>query len=294
MDIIQLISQNSLIFLIIIALFSLCIGSFLNVIIYRLPLMIENAWRDECQEFLGQKSATKEPNKETFNLIEPRSRCPHCQHQIKAWQNIPLISYIFLKGRCAFCQNKISFRYPLVEAACALLSVITAWHFGFGWQTLYALIFTWSLIALTVIDLDHQILPDIIIYLLLWLGLLISLKPIFADSTAAIIGASLAYSALWLFIKLFKLITGKVGMGHGDFKLFAVFGAWMGWQLLPFIILCSSLTGTIIGSIFLFTQKKHRDTPIPFGPYLAIAGWIALLWGNDITHWYMRFSGLGG
>lgn len=293
MDILELITSSTPLFLVIVALFSLCIGSFLNVVIYRLPLMMKNAWRLECYEFLEIDADDKTAQQPRFNLVTPRSRCPHCQQLITAWQNIPVISYLFLKGRCASCKAGISIRYPIVELSCAILSVIVAWHFGVSWQTLYALLFTWSLIALTGIDFDHQLLPDSLVYSLLWIGLIISITPVFVDSPTAIIGAASAYLALWSFIKLFKLITGKDGMGHGDFKLFAVFGAWMGWQLLPFILICSSVVGAIVGSIILMTQKKHRSTPIPFGPYLAMAGWIALLWGNDISQWYLRFSGLG-
>ena len=272
-------------------LLGLLIGSFLNVVIYRLPIMMERNWRKECIEFLDiePEPATQT---EVFNLTVPRSCCPQCNALIRAHQNIPVLSYIFLAGKCAHCKAPISVRYPLIETLTGVMSAIVAWHFGFGPETLFALLLTWCLIALSFIDIDHQLLPDLITLPILWLGLFISLFELFTNSHASIVGAIAGYLSLWTVYQLFKLATGKEGMGFGDFKLFALFGAWLGWQLLPVIILFSSLTGAIIGiAMILFTKHDHR-IPIPFGPYLAIAGWIALVWGHKINQLYLDSFGL--
>jgi leader peptidase (prepilin peptidase) / N-methyltransferase len=267
-------------------LIGLMIGSFLNVVIYRLPIMMERAWRKECREYL--ELDPEEQNQEVFNLTLPFSRCPNCHARIKAYQNIPIISYIFLKGHCANCKAHISIRYPLIEAFTGLCSAIVAWHFGYSIETLFALLLTWSLIALSAIDIDHQLLPDSITLPLLWLGLLLSLFSFFTDTHSSVIGAVIGYLSLWIVFQAYKLITGKEGMGFGDFKLLALFGAWLGWQFIPIIILLSSLVGAVIGIAMIILIKRDHTIPIPFGPYLAAAGWLALLWGDDINQFYLN------
>ena len=272
-------------------LVGLLVGSFLNVVIYRLPIMMHRDWRKQCAEYLQiDTGETEQPA--PFNLSVPLSRCPNCNTPIKPHQNIPVLSYLFLKGRCAACNHPIAARYPLVEAFTAIASALVAWHFGYSPQTAFALALTWSLIALSFIDIDHQLLPDNITLPLLWLGLLLSLFGFFTDTQAGIIGAIAGYTVLWGVYHLFKLITGKEGMGYGDFKLLAVFGAWLGWQYLPVIILLSSLVGTIIGVAMIVFAKRDHNSPIPFGPYLAAAGWIALLWGKDLNQLYLTATGL--
>jgi len=266
----------------------LLVGSFLNVVIYRLPIMMQRNWRKECLEHLELAAETEQ---EAFNLVLPLSRCPHCNAAIRPHQNIPVISYIFLKGRCAYCRNPISPRYPIIEVFTALASAIVAWHFGYAPQTVFALLLTWSLIALSFIDIDHHLLPDAITLPMLWLGLLLSLSDVFTDTHASIIGAVAGYLVLWTVYQLFKLATGKEGMGYGDFKLLALLGAWLGWHYLPAIILLSSLVGSVIGIAMMLVAKRDHTIPIPFGPYLAVAGWIALLWGNDINQFYLRSAG---
>jgi leader peptidase (prepilin peptidase)/N-methyltransferase len=270
----------------------LLVGSFLNVVIYRLPIMMQRNWRKECTEYLQLGSPETQTREEPFNLIFPLSRCPNCNTPIKPYQNIPVISYLFLKGKCATCSNPISSRYPLIEIFTAITSAIVAWHFGYTPQTVFALVLTWSLITLSVIDIDHQLLPDSITLPVLWMGMGLSLFNLFADTHASVIGAIAGYTILWLVYHLFKLATGKEGMGYGDFKLLALFGAWLGWQYLPVIILLSSLVGAITGLSMIIVVKRDHNIPIPFGPYLAAAGWIALLWGNDINQLYLSTVGL--
>ncbi|MDD1632272.1 MAG: A24 family peptidase [Methylococcaceae bacterium] len=272
-------------------LIGLLVGSFLNVVIYRLPIMMQRNWRKECTEYL-QIDSTETEYQEPFNLVFPLSRCPSCKTPIRPYQNIPVISYLFLKGQCATCSHPISSRYPIIEAFTAITSAIVAWHFGDTPQTVFALMLTWSLIALSFIDIDHQLLPDSITLPVLWLGLFLSLFGIYTDTHASIIGAIAGYTVLWSVFHLFKLATGKEGMGYGDFKLLALFGAWLGWQYLPVIILLSSLVGAIIGLSMILIVKRDHNIPIPFGPYLAVAGWIALLWGNDLNHFYLTTTGL--
>ena len=283
------------IFVSLIFILGLLVGSFLNVVIHRLPLMLQRDWRAQCASLLDQPA----PTEETYNLVVPRSACPHCGHVIGALENIPVLSYLALRGRCSACKARISPRYPLVEALTAALSAVVAWHFGPGWVCVFALIVTWSLVTLTVIDLDHKLLPDIITLPLLWLGLLVSLfglawegRPAFADLRSAVIGAAAGYLSLWLLYHAFRLLTGKEGMGYGDFKLLGALGAWLGWQGLPLTILLSSVVGAGLGVALIIAGKRDSQTQIPFGPYLAAAGWIAMLWGNDITHAYLSFSGL--
>jgi leader peptidase (prepilin peptidase)/N-methyltransferase len=224
--------------------------------------------------------------------MRPRSRCPDCGHQISALENIPVFSYLALRGRCSECGTRISPRYPLIEILTGILSAIVAWHFGYGWPLAAALLFTWSMIPLSVIDLEHQLLPDAIILPVLWAGLVLSLFGVFVDSTTSIIGAAAGYLSLWTVYQVFRLLTGKQGMGFGDFKLLALCGAWMGWQALPAIIVLSSLVGAVVGISLILVRGRDRNLPIPFGPYLAAAGWLALLWGDQITQTYLRFAGL--
>ncbi len=268
------------------ALVGLLVGSFLNVVIYRLPVMMQRNWRNECADYLQIELGNIELS-DPLNLAVPLSRCPNCNTAIKPYQNIPVISYIFLRGRCASCNKAISIRYPLIEALTAISSAFIAYHFGDTVQTLFALPLTWSLIALCFIDIDHQLLPDSITLPLLWLGLFLSIFGIYTDPQASIIGAISGYGILWTVYQLFKLVTGKEGMGYGDFKLLAVFGAWLGWKYLAFIILLSSLAGAIVGIMLIIFVKHHHNKPIPFGPYLASAGWITLLWGNELNQFYL-------
>jgi leader peptidase (prepilin peptidase)/N-methyltransferase len=274
------------------AVLGLVVGSFLNVVIYRLPLMLQRQWHAQCEELLEQSSADASAAAPDFNLIVPRSQCPHCRHQISALENIPLVSYLFLKGRCSSCGTRIPFRYPVVEAVTGILSAVVAWHFAFTLQAAGALALTWALIPLSVIDFDHKLLPDSITLPLLWLGLLLSLLAVFVDPASSIIGAATGYLSLWTVFHVFRLATGKEGMGYGDFKLLAVFGAWMGWKILPVVIILSSLVGAMVGIFLILFRGRDRNIPIPFGPYLAVAGWIALLWGEDIVNAYLRWAQL--
>ena len=274
----------------------LVIGSFLNVVIYRVPIMLEREWQAQAAEVL----ATDAPQaKEPFNLSMPPSACPACKTPIRAWQNIPVLSWLALRGRCAACKAPISVRYPFVELATGLLSAWVAWHFGFGAAALWALIVTWTLIALTGIDIDHQLLPDTLTLPLMWLGLLAAVVigptlglslPVSARD--AIIGASSGYMSLWLAYQTFKLITGKEGMGYGDFKLFAALGAWLGWKVLPLVILLSAAAGAALGILMIVLRGRDRAAPMPFGPYLAVAGWIAMMYGDSLVSGYLRISGL--
>jgi leader peptidase (prepilin peptidase) / N-methyltransferase len=291
MQSLELLSAYPYLFSSIIALVGLLVGSFLNVVIYRLPVMMKRSWQQECNEYLGlanESHATEAP----FNLVFPLSRCPACNTAIKPYQNIPVISYIFLQGKCANCANPIALRYPLIEAFTAITSFLVAWHFGYSSQTLFALFLTWSLIALSFIDIDHHLLPDSITLPVLWLGLLLSVFGLFTESHDSIIGAIAGYLLLWSVYKAFKWLTGKEGMGYGDFKLLALFGAWLGWQSLPLIIFLSSLVGSIIGISMILIFRHDRNTPIPFGPYLAAAGWIALMWGESINQLYFNAIGI--
>ncbi|NQY89551.1 MAG: prepilin peptidase [Colwellia sp.] len=275
-------------FNIFVVIFSLIIGSFLNVVIYRIPTMMHNNWYLECREFLADEVNNIPAKKITeLTLSKPDSTCPKCQHKIRFYENIPVISWLFLRGKCGQCKNNISIRYPLVEATTALLSLVIASQYGVTVQTLLLLILTWGLICLTLIDFDHMLLPDQIIMPLLWLGLLVNISGTFVPISDAVIGAAVGYMSLFSVFWLFKLLTGKEGMGHGDFKLFALFGAWLGWQLLPILILMASVVGAIIGISLMLFKNHKREQAIPFGPYLAIAGWITLLWGEGIWSWYL-------
>lgn len=292
---IDIIKNDLALFVALTIIIGLLVGSFLNVVIYRLPVMFKREWRQDCCTYLKenyhakiQLETGKEPA-EPFNLVKPDSTCPHCGHQIRAWENIPIISYIFLKAKCSNCRAPISFRYPFIELLSAVLSAACAWHFGFSVAGISAIFLSWALITLAWIDYDTQYLPDQIIFPFLWLGLILNLNNTFTDINSAIIGAVAGYLTLWSVHHVFKLVTKKEGMGYGDFKLLALFGAWLGWQFLPQIIILSSLVGSIIGISLIIFKNHQRQTPIPFGPYLAIAGWIALLWGNEINQSYLNW-----
>lgn len=287
MILIDYLASHVLAFVLSAALLGLLIGSFLNVVIYRLPIMMQREWRAQALEYL---ECPPEQISERFNLLLPSSRCPHCDHRIRSWENIPLVSWLALCGKCSSCRAPISSRYPLVELACGLLSGYVAWHFGFTWQAGAMLLLTWGLVAMSMIDIDHQLLPDSLVLPLLWLGLILNSFGLFVSLESALGGAVAGYLSLWSVYWLFKLVTGKEGMGYGDFKLLAMLGAWGGWQVLPLTILLSSVVGAVLGTILLRVQRAESSTPIPFGPYLAIAGWIALLWGDRITESYLQFA----
>lgn len=301
MDLIRAFQANTAFFYFAVVLLGLIIGSFLNVVIHRLPVMLLRDWRRDCREFLTEKfpgdiaesSQTKEPVAK-YNLIVPRSACPQCGHKISGLENIPVISYLFLKGRCKACKARISPRYPVIETVSAALTFAVAWKFGVSYAFLFAAFLSWALLSLTMIDFDHQYLPDQITLPFLWLGLILNLHGMYTGLSSAVIGAAAGYLSLWTVYHLFKLITGKEGMGFGDFKLLALFGAWLGWQMLPAIILLSTLIGSIVGILLIVLKLHDKGKPIPFGPYLAGAGWVALLWGKDLNALYFHlFLGTG-
>lgn len=278
--------QNSATLLIsLVFVIGILVGSFLNLVIYRLPLMMQRQWRHECQSFLELPITDMY---QSFNLVFPASHCPHCQTPIKAYDNIPLISFCLLAGKCRDCQAAISVRYPLIELFTGLCSALIAWRFGLSIAMLFGLLLTWSLIAQSVIDIEHQLLADSISLPMLWLGLLLSIFSIYTNSHDSIIGAIGGYLSLWSVYQLFKLATGKDGMGYGDFKLLALLGAWLGWQYLPLIILLSSLVGAMIGVSMVLLKNHKFSQPIPFGPYLAGAGWVALMWGTELNQLYLN------
>ena len=274
-----------------VALVSLCIGSFLNVVILRLPKMLHQDWRCQCEEFLELPENQRKPET-PITLSKPASTCPSCGHSIRAWENIPVISYLVLGGKCSSCKTGISPRYPLIEAITALFSIITIALLGPAEATLWALLLVWALVALTVIDFDTQLLPDSITLPLLWLGLVLNYFGVLTDFTSAFWGAVWGYLSLWSVYWLFKLVTGKEGMGHGDFKLLAALGAWLGWQLLPAIILLSSVVGAVVGISLMVFRKHGREVPIPFGPYLAAAGLLCLWFGTEIQQFWFGFLGV--
>ncbi len=285
METIQFIMDHPELFLFLVAALSLIIGSFLNVVIYRLPMMMKNEWSQECREYLGLKGQPSDIEK--LNLYLPFSHCTHCKKSLKLWHNIPIISYLVLRGKCAFCDAKISMRYPFVELLCCIASVYVAWRFGISWQTAVGLVFTWISVSLIFIDLDHHLLPDQLTLLLLWIGLLLSLFSIFTNSHDAIIGAVAGYLIFAIVQGLFKMATGKIGMGQGDYKFLAGLGAFLGWQQLPMIILLASIIGLLFGAVQMVIRNQFKSVPIPFGPYLAIAGWISLMWGPQILNLYI-------
>jgi len=293
MDILTLISHNAALFYSLIFILGLIVGSFLNVVIYRLPVMLKKQWSRDCKLFLAENGelqlAQDPPVEARYNLLVPRSRCPHCGHQIAAWENIPVISYILLRGKCHDCAAAISIRYPIVEILSAVTALFVAWQFGVGWQSSLAIILSWALISLSFIDYDHQYLPDNITLPFLWLGLLVNMNGLFTDIESAVIGSMAGYLILWSIYKLFKMVTGKEGMGYGDFKLLAMTGAWLGWQMLPAVILISSVVGALFGLTMIIFKQHDKSKPIPFGPYLAIASWIALLWGEQVNQAYLNW-----
>lgn len=326
MSILDVLQHSEAAFYSVVALVSLMVGSFLNVVIHRLPIMMERAWTHSLNEYLEEQeqtpvqssqahaseasmsstdehrqplepagalqsdtdvpSRTADALAQPFNLAVPRSRCPECQQLISAWQNLPVISYLLLRGKCANCKHPISVRYPLVELLTMILSLVVAWQLGPTAQAALGIVVTWFLVALTMIDLDHKLLPDNLTLPLMWIGLLAATLPIFAGLHDAVIGAALGYLILWSVYQLFKLITGKEGMGYGDFKLLAAIGALLGWQALPIVILLSSLVGAVVGMSLIALTGRDKNIPIPFGPYLAAAGWIAMLWGEALSNWY--------
>jgi len=269
-------------------LFGLIVGSFLNVVAYRVPIMMELAWREQSAELDQQAlSLPAHVQGHRFDLWWPPSACPSCGSPIAARHNVPIVSYLWLRGRCAACGTSVSARYPIVEAVTAIATLVVAWVFGPSWQTVAALLFTWTLVALTLIDLDHQLLPDSLTLPLLWGGLLLSLSTfdgfsLFVDLRSSVIGAAAGYLTLWSVYQAFKLLTGKEGMGYGDFKLLAALGAWLGWQSLPMVLLLSAAFGSVVGVTLILFRGHSRNIPIPFGPYLAAAGWIVLLWGSEL------------
>ncbi len=271
------------------AIFSLLFGSFFNVVIYRLPKMMEARWKQECRLILEQDGADSQ---EHFTLSYPHSHCPHCHAPVRAWQNIPLISFILLRGRCANCKAGIGLRYPAIELATAILAVFAAIQFGMSWHTAAVIVFSWLLLVMSMIDIDHKLLPDSLTLPLLWLGLAYNALSGTVPLQDSVWGAIFGYLSLWSVYWLFKLATGKEGMGYGDFKLLAALGAWLGWQMLPVIILLSSVVGAVLGGMLLAVKGRDNAGTIPFGPYLAMAGWIALFWGPALLNGYLTFAGL--
>lgn len=301
MDIFRVFQANTAFFYTSVIILGLIIGSFLNVVIHRLPVMLMRDWRRDCREFLTEKfpqdltaNTKPAPGAAKYNLIVPRSACPHCGHHISALENIPVISYLFLRGRCKSCKAHISARYPIIETISTVLAMTVAWKFGVSYAFLFAALLSWALLSLTMIDFDHQYLPDQITLPFLWLGLILNVNGMYTNLSSAVIGVAAGYLSLWTVYHLFKLITGKEGMGFGDFKLLALFGAWLGWQMLPAIILISTLIGSVVGILLIVLKQHEKGKPIPFGPYLAGAGWVALIWGKELNALYFRlFLGTG-
>ena len=272
-----------------VTILGLLVGSFLNVVILRYPIMLYRNWKSECEgmaEEMPDHPALKDLS-QPYDLVTPASHCPKCQAPVKAWQNIPVISFLLLKGRCSSCDTRIGVRYPIVELLTGLLSLVLVMQLGWGWPLAAMLVFTWMLVSMSVIDIDHQILPDTMTLSLLWLGLLVNTQGLFVPLESAVFGAAAGYGVLWGFFHIFKLLTGKEGMGFGDFKLLAALGAWLGLTAVPLIILLSSVVGAVVGIAGILILGRDRQLPIPFGPYLAAAGWIAALWGDAIIAWYL-------
>lgn len=296
-DLIALFNTSKTLFIVSVGFITLLLGSFLNVIIFRLPTALQKEWRKQCEDFLAESNSEQQEslhqnNDALLSLFIPSSHCPCCGTAIKPYDNIPLISYILLRGKCRTCHKHISLQYPIVEALTAVLCMIVAWNFGVTWQTVAGCVLTCVLIVQSGIDLEHKIIPDEITMPTLWLGIIISICNIYVNSTDAILGAVAGYVVLWAVYWIFYWITKKEGMGYGDFKLLAMLGAWLGWQALPLIILISSIIGSIIGVCTLIFMHKQRNFRIPFGPFLALAGWMALLWGPAINNWYINYAGM--
>ena len=300
MTLVDLLAQSPVLTIVLAAILGLLVGSFLNVVIYRLPLMLQREWHGQCCEYL-QLDAAKISSvhavseHKVFNLMKPDSHCPVCNKPVRPWQNIPVVSYLLLGGKCSECKTAIHWRYPVLELATAALSAVVAWHFGATWSCVAALFFAWFLIAATVIDIDHQLLPDNITLPLLWLGLILALTPYGTgvSVTDAVIGAAAGYLSLWSVYQIFKMLTGREGMGYGDFKLLAAIGAWLGWQQLLTVVILSSMAGAVLGIGMAIFAGRDKNIPMSFGPYLAIAGFIALIWGNVIADWYLNLA-VGG
>ena len=274
--------------LLLIAVLGLAVGSFLNVVILRLPPRLAWQWQTSA----GTPGTVADPPKPPPGLVRPGSRCPTCKQSIHWWENIPLLSYVLLRGRCSHCDAHISLRYPAVEALTALLSITVVWVLGLDWQLAAALILTWGLIVLSFVDLDHMLLPDVITLPLLWLGLLVNLAGGFCDIGSAVIGAVSGYLVLWIIFHVYRMISGREGFGYGDFKLLAALGAWLGWQMLPLVLLLASLCGAVIGITLIMLTPREARQPLPFGPYLAVAGWIVLLWGDALLATYLQFAAI--
>ena len=292
----ELLSSSPTAFIATCFILALLIGSFLNVVIYRLPVMMQREWRKQAEEIVADSTESLPQGR--FDLIVPRSRCPSCNNPISALQNIPIISWLFLGGKCINCKTPIATRYPLVELFTAVLTAVVAERFGFGWEAAAAILMTWALIVISMIDIDHQIIPDSLSLPLLWIGLFLSLfhplgdaQMLFIDPKDAIVGALGGYLSLWSIYHLFRLITGKEGMGYGDFKLLAALGAWLGYQMLPLIIMLSAVVGAVVGISLMVFKRHDRNVPIPFGPYLAAAGWIAMMYGPEIVNRYLDTMG---
>jgi leader peptidase (prepilin peptidase)/N-methyltransferase len=286
MDLIDALRTNLWFFVTTLGLLGLLVGSFLNVVIYRLPKMMEANWKQQCVEYLHPEQAETQANTPKYNLVSPRSACPSCGHQITALENIPVLSYVVLGGKCSACKAPIGMRYPFVEAITGILTALLAWKFGFGVQAFAAIVLVWAMIALTFIDADTTLLPDDITLPLLWLGLIVNVPGTFTTLPSAVFGAVGGYLALWSVYWLFKLTTGKEGMGYGDFKLLGAIGAWLGWQMLGQVILLSAAVGAVVGIVGILLYGREKGAKIPFGPYLAAAGVIALVWGAEINRWY--------
>lgn len=292
MEVITLLKENSTFFLTVVGLFSLLVGSFLNAAIYRIPIMLQQGWREECQELFGGDNQEIVESSKKFNLFVPRSQCPTCAHMITAIENIPVISYLFLRGKCSSCKTKISIQYPIIEVLTALISVFVASKMGFGWQALAALLFTWTLITLSLIDAKTMLLPDNLTIPLMWLGIAVNYQSLFVDLQSSVLGAMIGYMSLWCLFHVFRLLTGKEGMGYGDFKILAAIGAWGGWQILPFTVFASSFIGAIVGISLMLIQGKKESQPIPFGPWLALAGFVGFIWREEIVQMMSTYYGL--
>lgn len=295
-DLITLFNTSKILFITSVGIVSLLFGSFLNVIISRLPSALQKEWRKQCEDFLAgdnyEQQESLHQNNNLLGMFTQRSHCPRCKAAIKPYDNIPIISYILLRGKCRACHKHISLQYPIVELLTSVLCMLVAWYFGVTWQTVAGCVLTCVLIVQSGIDLEHKIIPDEITLPILWLGIIMSIWNIYVTSTDAIIGAVAGYVVLWIVYWLFYWVTKREGMGYGDFKLLAMLGAWLGWQVLPFIVLFSSITGSIIGIYILIFMHKKRHFRIPFGPFLALAGWVALLWGTAINEWYLNYTGI--
>jgi len=293
MQLLAILQQSPLFLIIVVGIFSLLIGSFLNAAIYRIPVMLEREWDDECDAHINQNNPDFVPKeRERFNLFVPRSICPTCNHKISSLENIPVLSYLVLKGKCRGCKTGISIQYPLVEIATALISMLIAWKFGYGWQMVSLLVFTWTLITLGMIDAKTMLLPDNLTLPLMWLGLIVNYNNLFISLEQAVLGAIIGYMSLWIVFQVFRLLTKKDGMGFGDFKILAAIGAWGGWRILPFTIFASALLGAVIGIIMMKVRKQKDSQPIPYGPWLALAGLIGMIWRDEIIITMRAYYGI--